>query len=1018
MATITSTPTGGTLTVNKNKEVKGTISWSKPTVPSGATISSCILTGKATASMSKGSVTITVNGTTVTSGSTFTINLGTANNTTSVDTSIKGTNNQASGSVSFSELLYTVTYEEVKPTYTVTFKDWDGTVLKTQTVEEGSSATAPSNPSRDGYNFTGWDKDFSNVTANVTITAQYEKIVVYDIMVAEYKFDNTIYDLFPEFNEGFAYIYEDIVEGNVTTKTIYSDSSPTLIRFGDIEGDDAKANSLLEVLYLDTSNIIDMSYMFDGCSNLTKIYDTYTVSHIDIDLPISNMVTFIAHEEFEWVTPEYINDKDPETKMSVTVPTADSITDYGTKAYFNMDSKKIPYNATITKATLNCTFSRSFNLLAESYCRIYINETDYIYEIALSKQGNQHTITVDLTDYVNNLLNGEVFIATSAPTSIEYGFYIYEAAFTIDYDEEFITFSDTSNVTKMDYMFADCINLTQLDVSNWDTSNVTNMEAMFSNCQSLTTLDLSNWDTSSATIMACMFSACTNLVTVDTTNWNTSSVTNMAHMFGRESANVTHLGCESLEKVIGIEDWNVNNVKDMNQMFYGAWMLETLDLSKWDTSNVTNMATMFCGAGADNPNFSLNIKDWDVSKVLYTPYMFDCCYSLKELDLSDWNIGNVLTMIWMFGNDDANDSMMLTKLNLSGWKFNNNVDMNNFFSYTDKINEVIMNDSDYNSVNKVIAQLPTRTTDSQGTLNIVGIDDISQVDITTAQSKLWNIINEEEPEGAIPVEKTVALRPISATQDSGYNNTWTNIANAYDTDTSTYSTFNITGSGQAGFVKNTVSTIFNFDTSIIPANAVINSATLTVRAKSSAATNLYISVDANGDSSKRIINETLMGSTSTKDYTGNATDYIKGLNNISLTHRTAGSSTRTFTCYDIRIDVNYTTYEMPTAYTVTFKDWDGTTLKTETVEEGVNATAPSNPSREGYSFTGWDKDFSNITSDLIVTAQYTKNEEPEVPEKINSLKIGDTIINNIYIGDSQILKICLGTVLIYEAPFK
>ena len=176
MATVTSTPTGGTLTANKNKEVKGTISWSKPTVPSGATISSCVLTGKATASMSKGSVTITVNGTTVTSGSTFTINLGTANNTTSVDTSIKGTNNQASGSVSFSELLYTVTYEEVKSTYTVTFKDWDGTVLKTQTVEEGSSATAPSNPSRDGYNFTGWDKAFNNITSDLTITAQYTKI--------------------------------------------------------------------------------------------------------------------------------------------------------------------------------------------------------------------------------------------------------------------------------------------------------------------------------------------------------------------------------------------------------------------------------------------------------------------------------------------------------------------------------------------------------------------------------------------------------------------------------------------------------------------------------------------------------------------------------------------------------------------------------------------------------------------------------------------------------------------------
>lgn len=58
----------------------------------------------------------------------------------------------------------------------------------------------------------------------------------------------------------------------------------------------------------------------------------------------------------------------------------------------------------------------------------------------------------------------------------------------------------------------------------------------------------------------------------------------------------------------------------------------------------------------------------------------------------------------------------------------------------------------------------------------------------------------------------------------------------------------------------------------------------------------------------------------------------------------------------------------------------------------------------------------------IITAEskfwsIESGEEPK-PETSNLLKIGDTIINNIYIGDSQVLKICLGTVLIYEAPFK
>ena len=58
-------------------------------------------------------------------------------------------------------------------TYTVTFKDWDGNVLKTQEVEYGSAATAPSNPTRTGYNFIGWDTAFNNITEDLIVIAQY-----------------------------------------------------------------------------------------------------------------------------------------------------------------------------------------------------------------------------------------------------------------------------------------------------------------------------------------------------------------------------------------------------------------------------------------------------------------------------------------------------------------------------------------------------------------------------------------------------------------------------------------------------------------------------------------------------------------------------------------------------------------------------------------------------------------------------------------------------------------------------
>ena len=66
--------------------------------------------------------------------------------------------------------LYTI------KTFTVRFLDFDETVLKTETVEYGKSATAPADPILTGYKFTGWDKPFSNITADLDVTALYELI--------------------------------------------------------------------------------------------------------------------------------------------------------------------------------------------------------------------------------------------------------------------------------------------------------------------------------------------------------------------------------------------------------------------------------------------------------------------------------------------------------------------------------------------------------------------------------------------------------------------------------------------------------------------------------------------------------------------------------------------------------------------------------------------------------------------------------------------------------------------------
>jgi len=70
------------------------------------------------------------------------------------------------------------TTDPEQPTsYTVTFIDWEGTVLLKETVEEGKDAHGPEDtPSREGYNFIGWSKPITNVTSDLTVIAQYELI--------------------------------------------------------------------------------------------------------------------------------------------------------------------------------------------------------------------------------------------------------------------------------------------------------------------------------------------------------------------------------------------------------------------------------------------------------------------------------------------------------------------------------------------------------------------------------------------------------------------------------------------------------------------------------------------------------------------------------------------------------------------------------------------------------------------------------------------------------------------------
>jgi hypothetical protein len=68
--------------------------------------------------------------------------------------------------------------------HTVTFFDYDATVLKAEAVNHREPATPPTAPRHTGYAFAGWDKDYTNITADLDITATYlpDKVITVDFI--------------------------------------------------------------------------------------------------------------------------------------------------------------------------------------------------------------------------------------------------------------------------------------------------------------------------------------------------------------------------------------------------------------------------------------------------------------------------------------------------------------------------------------------------------------------------------------------------------------------------------------------------------------------------------------------------------------------------------------------------------------------------------------------------------------------------------------------------------------------
>ncbi len=72
---------------------------------------------------------------------------------------------------------------------------------------------------------------------------------------------------------------------------------------------------------------------------------------------------------------------------------------------------------------------------------------------------------------------------------------------------------------------------------------------------------------------------------------------------------------------------------------------------------------------------------------------------------------------------------------------------------------------------------------------------------------------------------------------------------------------------------------------------------------------------------------------------------------------------------EVVLYAQFTRTESPCSW----RDWDGTLIREEIIPYGGDGTAPADPRRAGYTFTGWDRPAEGITEPAVFTAQYRAN---------------------------------------------
>lgn len=227
------------------------------------------------------------------------------------------------------------------------------------------------------------------------------------------------------------------------------------------------------------------------------------------------------------------------------------------------------------------------------------------------------------------------------------------------YDITNVVFENGVTIKDAGYMFANCTNLSYVDLSNIDTSAIADMTGMFDGCNNVTINVATEADeTKIATVAP---TGCTitingavvdnNQYEIDITKFQTLAQAKTGTITFSTTPLTTQIGTDLSAtgdgSIIGVEDGENVTIYSKNGKTYAPedsstmfqmFKATSIDCSGLDTSNVMYMNWMF---GSCENLASLDLSSFDTFMVEDVELAFAYCENLRTLDLSSWDFSNI-----------------------------------------------------------------------------------------------------------------------------------------------------------------------------------------------------------------------------------------------------------------------------------------------------------------------------------------------------------------------------------------